>query len=88
MSKILLHEHRIPSALRLRRVLHLFVQGHEAVVITPDASSLTLALAQILERATKLLHTTPALLPSSKGRCSRQGRFIEFTKGELGALIE
>ena len=41
-----------------------------------------------LERATKLLHITPALLQSSDGRCSRQGRYTEYTRGELTVLID
>ena len=46
------------------------------------------ALVTNLERATKLLHITPALLQSSDGRCSRQGRYNEYARGELTGLID
>ena len=41
-----------------------------------------------LERATKLLHITLALLQSSDGRCSWQGRYNKYTRGELTGLID
>ena len=41
-----------------------------------------------LERATKLLYITPALLQLSDGRCSRQGRHNEYEKGNLAVLID
>ena len=41
-----------------------------------------------LEGATKLLHITPALLQSSDGRCSRQGRYNEYADGNLVDLID
>ena len=46
------------------------------------------ALVTYLERATKLLYITPALLQSSDGRCSRQGRYNEYKKGELTGLVD
>ena len=45
------------------------------------------ALLTNLERATKLLHITPAFLQSSDGRCSRQKRYNEYTKEELKGFI-
>ena len=41
-----------------------------------------------LKRATKLLHITQALLQSSDGRCSRQGRYNGYTRGELVGVID
>ena len=46
------------------------------------------ALVTNLERATKIFHITPALLQSSDGRCSRQRRYNEYTRGELTNLID
>ena len=36
-----------------------------------------------VEGATKLLHITPALIQSSDGRCSRQGRYKDYAEGSL-----
>ena len=41
-----------------------------------------------LERATKLLHISPVVLELSDGRCSRQGRYNEYIRGELAGLID
>ena len=41
-----------------------------------------------IERATKLLHITQALPQSSNGRCSRQGRYNDHTRGELAGVID
>ena len=41
-----------------------------------------------LARATKLPHIGPALLQSSGGRCSRLGRYNEYTREEVTNLID
>lgn len=71
ISKVLRKKHRAPFALKLRHPLRLFVQAYDAVVFASDAGSPSPALALNLERATKLLYVTPALLRSSGGCCNR-----------------
>ena len=55
---------------------------------SPSRRSHNEALVTNLERATEFFHITPALLQSSDGRCSRQGRYNEHTRGELTGLID
>ena len=81
-------EHRIPFARSLRHALRIFCQAHNAIQVTPAGGPHNEALVTNLERATKLLHNTPALLQSSDGRCSRQGRYNEYARGELTGLID
>ena len=72
----------------LRHALRIFRQAHSALQVAPAGGPHIEALVPNLERATKLLHITPALLQSSDGRCSRQERYNEFTRGELMGRID
>ena len=65
-----------------------FCRAHNALQVAPAGGPHNEALVTNLERATKLLHTTPALLHSSDGRCSQQERYNEYTRGELTGLID
>ena len=67
---------------------HFFCQAHNALQVAPAGGPHDEALVTNLERATKLLHITPALLQSSDGRCSQQGRYNEYTREELTGLID
>ena len=87
-AKAVRQEHRMPFARSLRHALRIFCQAHNALQVAPPGGPHTEALVTNLERATKLLHITPALLQSSDGRCSRQGRYNEYTRGELTGLID
>ena len=85
-AKVLRMGHRGPFARSLQHALRLFMRAHDAVSCYD--STPPLALTRDLERAIKLLHITPALLQSSDGRCSRQSRYNEYGRGELGPLIQ
>ena len=87
-AKAVRQEHRMPFARSLRHALRIFCQAHNALQVAPPGGPHAEALVTNLERATKLLHITPALLQSSDGRCSRQGRYNEYTRGELTGLID
>ena len=87
-AKAVRQDHRMPFARSLRHVLRIFCQTHNALQIAPAGGLHKEALVTNLERATKLLHITPALLQSSDGRCSRQGRYNEYARGELTGLID
>ena len=87
-AKAVRQEHRIPFARSLRHALRIFCQAHNALQVTPAGGPHNEALVTNLERATKLLHITPALLQSSDGRCSWQGRYNEYARGELTGLID
>ena len=78
----------MPFARSLRHALRIFCQAHNALQVAPAGGPHNEALVTNLERATKLLHITPALLQSSDGRCSRQGRYNEYARGELTGLID
>ena len=52
------------------RPTHFFCEGHNALQVAPAGGPHNEALVSNLERATKLLHITPALLQSSDGRCN------------------
>ena len=65
-----------------------FCQAHNALQVAPAGSPNNEALVPNLERAAKILHITPALLQSSDGRCSRQGRCHEYARGELTGVID
>ena len=77
----------MPFARRLRDALRIFCQARHTLQVAPARGPLNEALVTNLERATKLFHITPALLQSSDGRCSRQGRYNEYARGELTGLI-
>ena len=87
-AKVVRQEHRIPFARSMRHALRIFCQAHNALQVAPSGSPNAAALATNLERATKLLHITPAILQSSDGRCSRQGRYNDYARGELAGLID
>ena len=87
-EKAVRQEHRIPFARSLGHVLRILCQAHNAQQVAPAGGPQDEALVTNLERATKLLHITPALLQSSDGRCSRQGRYNEYARGELTGLID
>ena len=79
-AKAIRQEHRMPFARSLRHALRIFCQAHNALQVAPAGGPHNEALVTNLERATKLLHITPALLKSSDGRCSRQGRYNEYAR--------
>ena len=78
----------MPFARSLRYALRIFCQAHNALQVAPAGGPHNEALVTNLERDTKLLHITPALLQSSNGRCSRQRRYNEYGRGELTGLID
>ena len=78
----------MPFARCLRHALRLFRQAHNALQAAPADSPNTTNLVTNLERATKLLHITPALLQPSDGRCSHQGRYNVYTEENLAGLID
>ena len=78
----------MPFARSLRHALRIYCQAHNALQVAPAGGPHNEALVTNLERAAKLLHITPALLQSPDGRCSRQGRYNEYTRGELTGLID
>ena len=87
-AKAVRQEHRMSFARSLRYPLRIFCQAHNALQVAPAGGPHNEALVTNLERATKLLHITPALLQSSDGRWSRQGRYYnEYARGELTGLI-
>ena len=88
-AKAVRQEHRrMPFAPSLRQALRTFCQAHNALQVAPAGGPHNEALVTNLERATKLLRITSALLQSSDGRCSRQGRYIEYTREELTGFID
>ena len=60
--KAVRQEHRMPFARSLRHALRIFCQAHNALQGAPAGGPHNEALVTNLERATKLLHVTPALL--------------------------
>ena len=56
--------------------------------VAPATGPHSEALVPNLERATKLLHITQALIQSSDGCCSRQGLYEEYQRGGLAGLID
>ena len=72
----------------MRHPLRIFCQAHNVLQVAPAGGSHNKALVTNLERATKHLHITPAFLQSSDGRFSRQGRYNEYTRGELAGIID
>ena len=78
----------MPFALSLRHALRIFCQAHNALQVSPAGVPHNEALVTNLESATKLPHITQALLQSSDGRCSRQGRYNEYARGELTGRID
>ncbi|CAM9580141.1 unnamed protein product [Ascophyllum nodosum] len=86
-AKAVQQEHRMSFARSLKHALHVFCQAHNALQVAPGGPH-NEALVTNLERATKLLRIIPALLQSSDGRCSQQGRYNEYTRGELTDLID
>ena len=87
-AKAVGQEHRMPFARSLRHALRIFYQAHNALQVAPAGGPHNEALVTNLERATKLLHITPALVQSSDGRCNREGRYNEYARGELTGLID
>ena len=87
-AKTVRSKRRMPFAGSMRHALRIFCQAHNALHVASAGGPHNEALLIKLERATKLLHITPALLHSSDGRCSRQGRYNEYTRGELAGLID
>ena len=88
MVKAVRKEHRAAFARSLQHVLHISCRAHNALQVAQADNPLTTTLHKNLERATKLLHTTLALLQSSDGRCSHQERYNEYARGELTGLID
>ena len=87
IAKAVRQEPRMPFARSLRHALRTFGQAHNALQVAPAGGPHNEALVTNLERATKFLHITPALPQSSNGRCSRQGHYDEYTRGELTASL-
>ena len=77
----------MPFARSLRHAPRIFCHAHNALQVAPAGGPHNEALVTNLKRATKLL-PFPALLQSSNGRCSQQGRYNEYTKEELPGLID
>ena len=87
-AKAVRQEHRMPYARSLKHVLRVFCQPQNALQVAPAGHLHNEALVANVARATKLLHITPDLLPSSDGGCSRQGRYNEYTREDLMGLID
>ena len=81
---------RAPGSLCLQAatcITH-FLSSSQCTAGGPSRQPHTATLHKDLERATKLLHITPALLQSSDGRCSRQGRYNEYAREKLAGLSD
>ena len=78
----------MPFARSLRHALRLFCQARNALQVAPAGGLNNEVLVTNLERTTKLLHITLALLQPTDERCSRQGRYNEYTRGELVCFID
>ena len=87
-AKAVRQEHREAFARSLQHALRIFGQAYNAPQVAQADNPHTATLHKDLERATKLLHITPALIQSLDGRCSRQGRYNEYARGELAGLID
>ena len=87
-AKAVRQEHRMPFVRSLRHALRTFLSSSQCSTGSPAGGPHNEALVTNLERATKLLHITPALLQPMDGRCSQQGRYNEYTRGELTGLID
>ena len=70
-------ENRMPFARSLRHALRVFYQAHNALQVAPAGGHHNEALVTNLERATKFFHITPT-----------QGRYNEYTRGELASLTD
>ena len=77
-----------PFVHSLRHALRIVCQAYNALQVAPAGGPHDEAFVTNFERATKRLRITPALLQSSGGHCSREGRYNEYTKGELTGLID
>ena len=79
-----------PNALRPQPEAHAthFCQANNVLQVAPTGGPHNDALVPNLEKATKLLRITSALLQSLNGRRSRQRRNNDYTRGELVALID
>ena len=86
-AKSVRQEHRAAFARSLQHALRIFCRAHNALQVAQADNPHTATLHKDLERAAELLHIIPALLQSSDGRCSRQGRYNECARGELAGLI-
>ena len=86
-AKSVRQEYRISFARDLRHALCIFCQARNALQVALAGGHYNEALVTNLERATKLLRITTALLQSTDGRCSRRGRYNEHTRGELMDLF-
>ena len=80
-------EPQTPFARSLRYALRIFCRAHNSLQVAPAGGPHSEALVTSLERATKLLHIILALLQSSDGRCSRQGRYNENTRKNWRASL-
>ena len=66
-AKAVRHEHRMPFARSLRHALRIFLYSSQyALQVAPAGGPHNEVLVTNLERATKLLHITPALLQSPR----------------------
>ena len=87
-AKAVRQEHRMPFTRSLRHALRIFCKARNALQVAPADGPHSEALVTNLERTTKLLHITPALLQSSDRRCNQPGRYDEYTRGEVTGLID
>ena len=87
-ANVVQQEHRMPIVRSLRHALRIVCQAYNALQVASAGCPHDEALVTNLEKATKRLRITPALLQSSDGRCSREGRYSEYTKRELTGLID
>ena len=70
-EKAVRQEHRMPFAHSLRHALRIFCQAHNTLQVAAAGDPHNEVLVTNFERATKLLHITPAFLQSTDGRCNR-----------------
>ena len=87
-AKAVRQKHRMIFARSLRHALRIICQAHSVLQLASTGGPHNEALVTNLARAIKLLHIIPALLQTSDGRCSRQGRYNEYIRGELMYLID
>ena len=78
-------QHRNQLGHAIQHSIRLFLRAHEELVLQRATGHAQPGVT--IERAIKLLHLTPALLLSTDGRMSRQGRFNAFTSGDIGGLL-
>ena len=88
-SKNIRREHRRLFGSYFMHALQLFLQAQRALQSRVESGKTMVDREQThLERATKLLHLTPALLQSADGRIPRNRRYELYAAGDIAGMVE